>query len=164
MKRFFKIAAVVLGTLVGFYYLTFGILYLSGYRVYRLPTLAMQPTIRKGELVVGRLSESYRSHIKRFDLAIFSTAQFPGEIFAKRIVGLPGEHLVVTDDSVIVDGQTLVLPSTVNRQGLGLKKCDVIIPVDAVFLLGDYTPSSADSRYLGPIPCRNVIGYLVFKK
>jgi signal peptidase I len=162
--KIIKRVAIILAGLIGLYYLAFGAFYVAGYRVYRTPTFAMQPTVQKGEKVVGRLSEGYRDRIQRFDIVLFYTAQAPGEIYMKRVVGLSGEHITIDESGVKIDGQKLIIPTAVNSAGLGLKKCDVIVPNDAVFLLGDHTPNSLDSRYLGPIPKKDVIGYLIFKK
>jgi signal peptidase I len=155
---------VILGALAGAYLLSFGILYLAGYRVYRIPGMSMQPTILKDEMVIGRLSESYRDRMARFDIAIYRTPQVPGEFYAKRIVGLPGERLVIDQSGVSIDGKKVSLPAAVTTDGLRLKQSRLVIPADSVFVLGDFTANSMDSRYLGPIPNRDVIGYLVFKK
>ena len=64
----------------------------------------------------------------------------------------------------MIDGQRLSLPSAVTAAGLGLKKCDLLIPANAVFVLGDNTLNSMDSRHLGPIPIGELIGRVVFKK
>lgn len=156
--------AVILAVLAGTYFLAFGVLYAAGYRVYRIPSAAMQPTIQKGEMVVGRLSEGYRYRISRFDIVIHRTPQFPGEIYAKRVVGMPGESLVIDERGVWIDDNKLALPAAVSTDGLGLKKCSVVIPGDSIFVLGDFTSNSADSRYLGPVQKIDVLGYLVFKK
>ena len=136
---------------VATYYLVISALYLAGFRLYRIPVAAMHPTIQMDEQVVGRLSESYRSHPQRFDLVLFKPARFPGQIHTKRIVGLPREHITIDDRGVMIDGQRLSLPSAVTAAGLGLKKCVLLIPANAVFVLGDNTLNSMDSRHLGPI-------------
>ncbi|MBI5771654.1 MAG: signal peptidase I [Verrucomicrobia bacterium] len=163
--KFLRRITIGVACLVAAYYTCFGLLYFAGYRVYRFPTAAMQPTIMKGEKAIGRLSESYRNKVARFDIVIHRS-RFEGseEIYGKRAIGLPGEHIVIGPQGVIVDGRKLTLPSPLSIVGLHLKPCDVRIPRDAVFVLGDNTANSADSRYHGPIPLREVIGYMVFKK
>jgi len=155
---------IILAALVGACLLAFGGLYLAGYRIYRIPTAAMEPTIEKDEMVVGCLSESYRDHVARFDIVIYRAPQASGEIYAKRVVGMPAEKIAIDKRGVFVGGKMLALPSAVSTDGLRLKRCSLVLPSDGVFVLGDLTSNSLDSRYLGPVPKKDVIGYLVFKK
>lgn len=159
-----KKIAIIFAIAIGIYYSVFGLLYIVGYRWYYFPTGSMEPTIEKDSHVVGRLSTSYRNHIQRFEIAIFIPKEAPKEVYAKRVIGLPGEHVTVADDSVAINGVKLELPSAVNRTGLGMKKCDLTVPADAIFVLGDNTTRSFDSRYTGPVQIQSVIGYIVFKK
>lgn len=164
MKRAFKLIALVVSGFIGLYILSSSILYWTGYRIYRVPTLAMEPTIQQGERVIGRLSEDYRLHVNRFDLALFQSSKIPGQIFVKRVIGLPGEHVTVGAEGIRINGEELALPEAVDRSGLELKPCDLLVPSDSFFILGDFTPSSLDSRYIGPIPRSDILGYLVFRK
>jgi len=159
----YRITVVVAG-LVGLYIAVIGVAYLAGYRVYKIPTSAMRPTIEKDESVVGRLSDSYRDHVRRFDLVIYLAPQATGQLYTKRIIGLPGERIVIDASGVTIDGTKLSLPSSVSPRGFAIKGCDLVIPPDTFFVLGDFTENAADSRYLGPVPKQDVIGYLVFKK
>ena len=142
----------------------FGLLYASGFRWYSFPTAGMEPTLPKGSHAVGHLTESYRSHIERFQIAIYIPRESPNQLYAKRVIGLPGEHVAVTSKGITINGASLALPSSVNVAGLGVKECDVAVPKDCVFVLGDNTARSADSRYVGPIPTQNVVGRILFKK
>lgn len=159
-----KIVGITIGLLIGAYYLAFGVLYLAGYRIYRIPTTSMQPTIRYREIVIGRVSESYRDRLQRFDLAIYRFPQASGQMYVKRIIGLPGERITVDSGGVQINRRQISLPPAVSASDLGLQKCDIVLPADAVFLLGDNTSNSVDSRFHGPVPTKDVIGYLVFKK
>jgi signal peptidase I len=161
---------VILISVVGFLLVAFGTLYYSGFRRYRFPSAGMEPTILKGSYAICRLSESYRNHIERFQIVVFTTDQVPGQIYAKRVVGLPGERVIISDRSVSINGRKLALPSAIRKEGLGIYrppgiiKNDVVVAADSVFLLGDNTGDSLDSRYFGSIPERNVIGRILFKR
>ncbi len=163
--KILKRVAIGLACIVAFYYLSFGTLYLAGFRVYRFPTAAMEPTIPRNEMAIGRLSEFYRNKISRFDIAVCRVRlEGSEELYGKRVIGLPRERITVNAQGVRIDGRVLALPAAMNREGLSIKPCELTIPNDAVFVLGDNTPNSADSRYLGPILKKDVVGYLVFKK
>ena len=163
MKKSLKIATLLLAGGLCIYFLCFGFLYAAGFRIYRFPTEAMHPTIKQGDFVVGRLSENCRDHLRRFDTVLYRTARFPGELYAKRVIALSGERIEIDDKGVSIDGERLVLPSSVCSAGLGVKPCDILVPADCVFLLGDSTSKSLDSRHIGPIPKRDIVGYLVFR-
>jgi signal peptidase I len=155
--------AVVIRTLCACL-LAIGALYLCGYRIYRVPTVEMQPTIRKGERVVARLSGDYRNDIQRFDLVLFTTPGLPGQIVLKRVVGLPGERITIGATGVRINDRRIVLPGSASTAGLESRGCDIRIPADSIFVLGDITSNSFDSRSFGPIPRDAVLGYLVYRK
>jgi signal peptidase I len=157
-------ASLTLGAFVGLYFATCGLFYLAGYRMLRYPTVAMHPTIVSNELVMGRLTEDYRNHVQRFDLVIYTVPEAPGEIYTKRVVGLPGEKIRISDQGVSINDKPLILPHAVNTDGFRLKQSNLVIPDDSIFVLGDNTEKSADSRYLGPVSLKQVVGYMVFKK
>jgi len=139
-------------------------LYSLGYRIYQFPGHSMQPTIRDSENFVGRLSTSYRKRIERFDIAIYQSNRLNPQIYAKRVIGLSGERVIIAGDSIAIDGAPIALPQALDRTGLKSKRCDVTVPKDAIFILGDYTSDSVDSRWTGPIWKDDIIGYVVFKK
>jgi len=163
--KFWKRVAIAAAGLGILYYLSFGLLYLAGFRVYRFPTAGMQPTIQNGEMAVGRLSDGYRDKISRFDIAVYNfNFQGSNELYAKRVIGLPGERITIDALGVKINGQPITLPNAVNLGGLKITPCDLKIPSDAIFVLGDNTANSVDSRYHVPTPKKDVVGHLVFKK
>lgn len=163
VKKLVSIFPVLLGGVFAVFFLGCGCLYLAGFRWYQIPTASMEPTIPQGGHVVGGLSEKYREHIERFHIAIYLSEQPPYSVYAKRVIGLSGERVTVAEGSIAVDGKNLNLPAAIDKRGLGIKTCDLVVPVDAVFVLGDNAGRSADSRFFGPIPKRNVIGRVYFK-
>ena len=132
-------------------------------RTFRLPTLCMQPTIPQNALINVSLDDSYRSKIQRFDIIAykFEEGGFKGQTHIKRVIGLPGEEIQIREQEVTINGSPLQLPSSIDKVGLALKVTKLRIPDDAVFVLGDYTRNSADSRYIGPIPLHEVLGQFI---
>jgi signal peptidase I len=100
-----KRICIALATLVIAYYAIGGALYLSGFRIYRIPSSAMEPTIRKDEMVIGRLSEPYKDRVERFDIVVYRLPNAPGEIYAKRVAAMSGEHVVINKEGMSVGGQ-----------------------------------------------------------
>ncbi len=163
--RILKNILAGIGCLAVCYFTALGVLYFLGFRVYQFPSAAMQPTVMAGERAVGRLSEGYRESISRFDLVIYWVRTHGlEELYARRVIGLPGEQIRIDSLGVKINGRPLALPAATNFDGLKIKPCDMRIPKDTVFVLCDHTWTSADSRFHGPTPKADIVGYLVFKK
>lgn len=123
---------------------------------------SMEPTFDNRQyLIVDELS--YRLGTPgRGDVVIFRPPQQPqGTFYIKRIIGLPGETLDITDSSVTVtkvDGTEVTLDeSYVANQGNGRTQ-HVTLDSDEFFVMGDNRPESSDSRYWGVLPRQNLVG------
>ena len=123
---------------------------------------SMEPTFDNGQyLIVDELS--YRiEDPKRGDVIIFHPpGQTNGTYFIKRVIGLPGETVHITDSTVsitAIDGTKAKLDeSYIKNIGNG-KTMRVALGQDEYFVMGDNRPESSDSRYWGVLPRGNIIG------
>ena len=84
--------------------------------------------------------------------------------YVKRVIGLPGDHIVIGDDgSVYRNGEKLDEPY-LNEQVTNKDKYnDVVVPAGTVFMMGDNRLSSKDSRFFGCVPIETVNGYVVIR-
>jgi signal peptidase I len=114
---------------------------------------------------------------KRWDVVLFRLPGDPTKLQALRIVGLPGETIVIRDGAVWVDGVGLDPPgdlvrleySTLNSAGLatwGTPADPAVLGDDEFFVLGDFTAVADDSRtWLQGAPGRRAYalprGYIV---
>ncbi len=87
-------------------------------RPFSVPTNAMSPAVKGGDHVLmrGRITP------RRGDIIVFDTTDIPGlsapgfagQIYLKRLVGLPGETLRIADGQLYVDGQPMPMR---NKEG-----------------------------------------------
>lgn len=122
---------------------------------------SMVPTFLNGQyLIVDELSYRFEAP-KRGDVIIFRYPKDPSQFFIKRIVGLPGETVVLANGDVSVqktNGKSILLEeSYVVNQGNGANQ-SYKVPTGEYFVLGDNRPESSDSRTWGLVPRANIVG------
>lgn len=163
-----KIRNKILLSLSIFFGLIFVTLYGVGYRIYRVPGLAMVPTIPQNSFVIGKLSASAGQEVRRYDLVICRDPYRRNILRIVRVIGLPGETVAMPPKGLTIDGQLLSLPVCMKPGDIGSGKHNfslwqrgVKIPSSAVFVLGDNPKHSPDSRSFGPIPLMDVVGKVI---
>lgn len=114
-------------------------------------------------LIVDRVSYSLENPT-RGDVVVFDLPQDGGRSLIKRIIGLPGETVVLRGDSVSIindehpQGFTLEEPY-LNPENLGgATGMDITLKDDEFFVLGDNRRVSADSRSWGVLPREEIVG------
>ena len=106
--------------------------------------------------------------IPGFLVVIGAAALFVG-YFIMRLVGFPGERIRISGGNVYADGRLLGemdgIPSSINyvdRSGgtrwVGRDGEEYLVGEEEVFVLGDNSPTSFDSRYWGGVPVSTVHG------
>jgi signal peptidase I len=86
------------------------------------------------------------------------------ETFIKRVVGLPGDSLLIRDGLVYRNG-TREKDSFITPCG-GASECTfsekIKVPKGDYYMMGDNRGDSDDSRYWGPVPQKDIIGKAFF--
>jgi signal peptidase I len=82
----------------------------------------------------------------------------------RRVIGLPGEEVEIYGNRVYVNGKVLEEPYLPPAQKSIVDEKPVRIPPEHVFVLSDNRVNGYDSRTLGPIPVKRIIGKLLFVK
>lgn len=141
---------------------------------------SMETTLQNNDrLLVNKLPLTF-SHFghkyvpNRGDIIIFNQAGLPGynssKMLIKRVIGLPGERVVIKDGSITVynashpkgfnpdtdTGYRLSAASTIGN-------LDTNLASDQIFVCGDNRNNSEDSRYFGPVNLNQIAGKLAFR-
>jgi signal peptidase I len=117
-------------------------------------------------LIVDRWT--YRSgEPKRGEAIVFKYPKDTSQYFIKRVIGLPGETMEVSQGHVIIrnsqnpDGFTLkedYLPQNLQTLGVVGKNGRLTLGSDEYFVLGDNRTASSDSRVWGVLPKNDIVG------
>lgn len=123
---------------------------------------------------------------QRGDIVVFATNAWPGpadhHTLTKRVVGLPNERVSILPPHFCIGGSAVTSPPVFSaiaeaRDGyspyclgrsklggylvLGTTSDVYVISSNCFFLLGDYSPTSLDSRYYGEVHSTSIIGKVI---
>lgn len=124
----------------------------------RVDGFSMRPTLDDGEfLLVSKLTYKW-SDFSRGDIVVFHFPLNPDEELIKRIIGLPGDHVVVREGRVYVNDE-LVKEGYIEQPPLYIGEW--FVTEGNLFVLGDNRNNSNDSKDWGMLPMENVVGRAV---
>ena len=118
--------------------------------------------------MVDELSYRFREP-KRFEVIVFKTdflaENAPQEYYIKRIIGLPGDRIVIKDGKVLVYEKNSIIPTELSEayisdgiQTLAPELVDITLGENKYFVLGDNRGNSSDSRYWGELDKSYIVG------
>ena len=143
-----------------------------------IPSGSMEDTILEGDyILVNRFQYAPTEfgwekallpnrEVERGDIVVFKQPDQPEVDYIKRVVGLPGDEVVIRNDYVMVNGSILDEPyvgplyhETYSRcelyrdcrPGERRRQLEVVVPAEHYFLMGDHRNMSQDSRVFGPV-------------
>jgi len=168
---------------------------------FRIPSASMMPGLIDGDFIfVSKFSYGLRLPVinrkildtgapQRGDVIVFRLPSNPSVNFIKRLVGLPGDHVVVRDNRVFINGARAALEphghysgsdefdgSDLALESFGGKAHEVMfardrpskdfeaqVPPGEYFFMGDNRNDSEDGRFamVGFVPDRNLVGRAV---
>ena len=163
---------------------------------FQIPSTSMLPTLHVGDyILVNKYSYGLRLPVlgtkifnlgtpQRGDVMVF-VPPHEDRYFIKRVIGLPGDHIVYRNQTLYINGESIrleLLESEQNRDhlrhifleyfeteahlvqldssGWG-KEGEWVVPADHYFTLGDNRNLSQDSRYWGFVPDDQLVGRAV---
>ena len=164
-----------------------GVVALSSCKLYQQPSSSMEPTLLAGDYFVA--TSSTRAP-RRSEIVVYREN---GNAFTKRVVGLPGDTLAMSNAVLFVNGdsqpeayarhfgeesvtnaafswQARFLPHVADRSRYHPTLTfwgPIVVPPDKYFVLGDNRGQSADSRYNGFVDRRSIFArpqFIYFSK
>ena len=176
MRRRLGIALLVLAGLAG----GLVVLTLLTSTLYRIPSSAMEPTLRcakpasgceakdRDRVIVSRVVYRFREP-RRGDIVAFrvppavaaACGGIGGATYIKRLIVLPGERWSERDGYIYIDGRRLDEPYVKadrrDRDSIPVKA----VLEDEYVVLGDNRTSSCDSRRWGTVPRDDIVGPVI---
>jgi signal peptidase I len=125
---------------------------------------SMVPTFHNREyLIINKIG--YRLHTpERGDVIVFKYPRDTTQYFIKRVIGLPGEKIRITEGHVVIynaqypDGHVLAEPYLPNQSVTFGAESTVTLGSDEYYVLGDNRQASSDSRVWGILPKNDIVG------
>jgi len=155
-----KIVVITLAIILPIRYFLFQPFYVRG--------ASMEPSYHdKDYLIIDEISYRLRAP-ERGEVIVFRYPENPKEYFLKRVIGLPGERVKISDNQVVIyndqypEGKKLeedYLPSYVETLGDKI----TTLGSEQYFVLGDNRSNSLDSRRIGPIDKGYIVGRAWFR-
>ncbi|HXV22943.1 MAG TPA: signal peptidase I [Alphaproteobacteria bacterium] len=170
---------------------------------FNIPSGSMLPTLLIGDyLFVSKYSYGYSRHSfpfspnlfsgrvlggqpERGDVAVFKLPSDNSTDYIKRVIGLPGDRIMVRDGTLHINGVAVTrqkiegedpeapggtiyletLPNGISHRireagdnEFGDHTREYVVPPGHFFVMGDNRDNSQDSRFIGPIPAENLVG------
>jgi signal peptidase I len=123
---------------------------------------SMEPGLQDQERIfINKLA--YRlERIERGDIIVFRYPRDPRKSFIKRVVGLPGDRVRVSDGHVYLNDLLIAEPYVPEDYLDSRSYPEIRVPAANYFVLGDHRSMSNDSRDFGPVPRSYIYGKAVF--
>ena len=101
------------------------------------------------------LLETHLSKGNRLIMAGRNIVEFEDRLLSKRVVGLPGETIEITEGSTIIDGKRIEEHYVIFDMPTLTFRC--VLSEDEYFVMGDNRSNSNDSRFFGPVKKEQII-------
>jgi signal peptidase I len=129
---------------------------MSGLKAYYISNTSMEPTLKKGDRLLFDTLVYKGKKPQRGDLVIFQDPRNPQRVYLKRVIALEGEEIEIKKGKVYIQDKSFQEPYLKGKILEDFKPLKV--PLNSLFLLGDNRNQCIDSRHLGPIRLKNILG------
>ncbi len=134
------------------------------FQAFKIPSGSMEDNLKVGDhLIVNKFIYGPGAQfllpirdIRRGDIIVFRYPLQPETDFVKRVIGLPGETVMIQNKEVFINGKKLDEPYVIHIDQAIYPFRDQLapytVPQGEYFAMGDNRDNSKDSRYWGPVP------------
>ncbi len=147
---------------------TFIVVYLFILTPNQVKGASMEPSFNSGDYILtSRVTYKFRD-MERGDVVVFNSPKNPDIEYIKRIIGLPGDRILIKGEGVYVNDQVMTENYIAEKTNLWEGGCiqdgvEYTVPPGEVFVMGDNRPRSSDSREFCSIPIQSVVGAVFFR-
>ena len=143
-------------------------------QAFKIPSGSMLPTLKIGDhLLVNKFIYGLRVPFAgttiipwkepvRGDIIVFRYPKDRSTDYIKRVIGTPGDTVLIKDRVVIINGERVDDPHAHFSRPLGQSpKANygpVTVPADSYFVMGDNRDNSSDSRFWGFVDEKDILG------
>ena len=118
---------------------------------------SMKPNFSDGDyILVDEITYRFREPV-RGEVIVFRNPNNESEFYVKRVIGLPGEEVVVNANTVKINGDVLKEDYLPIENGISGERV-FNLEADEYFVMGDNRVHSFDSRAWGPLKRNKIIG------
>ena len=121
----------------------------------RVENISMEPTLTPGQYILVNKLSAGLNDIHRGDVIVF---RYPLDIkaeYIKRVIGLPGDTIVIQNGKVFVNREAILEPYIAAEPAYNGKW---VVPEASLFVLGDNRNQSSDSHSWGFVPWPDIVG------
>lgn len=130
-----------------------------------VPTGSMLNSIQEGDRVMASRLSYISSNPERGDIAIFRFPDDESKLYVKRVIGLPGDTVLVRDGKVYINGADQPLAEPYVTESSTGDYGPYQVPADHYFMMGDNRDNSQDSRFWQNtyVEKEKILGKVVFR-
>lgn len=121
----------------------------------RVDGFSMEPSLHSGEFVIVNKLAYTNGSPKRGDVIVFHFPRDPQQEYIKRVIGLAGDEVVVSNGTVRVNGEVLDEPYILQSPAYS---GSWQVPEGQLFVMGDNRNNSSDSHNWGTLELDYVVG------
>ncbi len=141
---------LLISVVVSFFIITFL------YQPVRVEGTSMAPQLHdQDRLFINKFAYNFEK-IERDDVVVFYYPRDTQKSYIKRVIGLPGDTVRITEGRVFVNGTAIAEPYVPERYEDVRSMDELRVPEGEYFVMGDHRSISSDSRDFGPV-ARNLI-------
>src|SRR5262245_42808126 len=168
-----RIFLIVMGVLL--FFGGIGMQQLRLARPYPVTSAAMSPALEAGDQVIVQKYTLWTRKLRRGEIVMFATDRISianptlmipkGQLYMKRVAGLPGEKVRIESGKLYINDEVVGLTNAFGEISYRSDRKsgeNLLIPAGHYYVLGDNTTNSLDSRYFGTVSAKDLRGIVSY--